>query len=229
MQDNNKSIVSAILVVGVLVAGAILLKGSSAPTPIPVPVQNNGTPTATTLAPVGAADRVIGNPQAKVTLVLYEDFQCPFCEKLFTESEKPIEDIYVKDGSVRLVYRDFAFLGSESVRAAEAARCAGDQGKFWNYHDYLFTHQNGENQGSFSDTNLKSFAKNIGLNTTTFNQCFDSGKYVQAVADSKTEAATAGVTGTPKGFILVNGKIVDTINGAEPYTNVKQKIDNALK
>jgi len=76
---------------------------------------------------------------------------------------------------------------------------------------------------------LKSFAGELGLNTTTFNQCLDSGKYAQAVADSKTEGTAAGVSGTPKGFILKDGKIVGKIDGAESWTTVKQKLDSALK
>ncbi len=229
MQNNDqKQIAGAIHIVGVLIAGAILLKDSKSPT-INAPV-GPAVPT-TTLAPVGTIDgnRIIGNPQAKVTLVLYEDFQCPFCGKFFKESEQNIREIYVKNGNVRLVYRDFAFLGPESIKASEAARCADDQGKFWNYYDYLFTHQNGENQGAFSDPNLKSFAKVLGLDTTSFNKCLDDSKYAQAIADSKTEAGTAGVTGTPKGFILKNGKVVDTIDGAIPFEIIKQKLDAALK
>lgn len=229
MQNNDqKQIAGAILIVGVLIAGAILLKDSKSPTVNP-PVA--GTVPTTTLAPVGAIDgnRIIGNPQAKITLVLYEDFQCPFCGKFFKESEQNIRETYVKNGNVRLVYRDFAFLGPESIKASEAARCADDQGKFWNYYDYLFTHQNGENQGGFSDPNLKSFAKVLGLDTTSFNKCLDDGKYAQAIADSKNEAGTAGVTGTPKGFILKNGKVVDTIDGAIPFDMVKQKLDAVLK
>jgi protein-disulfide isomerase len=160
---------------------------------------------------------------------MYEDFQCPWCGKFDKESEQVIRNNYVKNGSVQLVYRDFAFLGPESTKASEAARCAGDQGKFWEYHDYLFAHQNGENQGNFSATNLESFAKTLGLQTTTFNQCLDAGKYTKAIADAKAEGAQAGVTGTPKGFILVNGKIADTIDGYLPLTAVTQKIDAALK
>ena len=136
---------------------------------------------------------------------------------------------YVKNEDVLFVYRDWAFLGPESVRSAEAARCAGDQDKFWQYHDYLYAHQNGENEGTFSDPNLKSFAKNLGLNSTTFDQCLDGNKYAQAVADSKDEGTKAGVQGTPKGFILRDGKIVSTIDGAESLSTVKQKIDTALK
>ena len=244
-KDNNyKSIVSAIIVAGVLIAGAILLRGGKSPTEGTLPAANNGAGipvTTTSLAPVGAGDRTLGNANAKVTLVMYEDFQCPWCGKFVNESEQVIRNKYVKNGSVLLVYRDFAFLGGfvkpyvlandESINAAEAARCAGDQGQFWQYHDYLFSHQNpnGEDQGTFAITNLESFAKTLGLNTNTFNQCLTTNKYAEAVANSKTEGGNAGVTGTPKGFILVNGKVVDTIDGYLPLTAVTAKLDAALK
>ncbi|KKT18918.1 MAG: DsbA oxidoreductase, partial [Candidatus Nomurabacteria bacterium GW2011_GWB1_43_7] len=136
---------------------------------------------------------------------------------------------YIKNGDVLFVYRDWAFLGPESVKSAEAARCAGDQGKFWEYHDYLYNHQNGENQGAFSDPNLKSFAQILNLNSSNFDKCLDEGKYAQAVADSKAGGTKAGVNGTPKGFILRSGKIVSTIDGAESFATVKQKIDSALR
>ncbi|MBI2627508.1 thioredoxin domain-containing protein [Candidatus Nomurabacteria bacterium] len=239
--DNQKQIAGAIIVAGIIIAGAILLKDSGAQNPV-----DNGV-SITSLAPVEKEDRVLGNSNAKVALILYEDFQCPFCGAVSglvsdTDVIKYLKQIdpswtpfmigindYVKNGNVQFVYRDFAFLGPESVRSAEAARCAGDQGKFWEYHDYLYTHQNGENKGNFSDPNLKYFAKNLGLNVVQFDQCLDQSKYAQAVADSKKEGTTAGVTGTPKGFILKNGKIVATIDGAESWTMVKPKIDNALK
>ncbi len=231
---NTQAIVGAIVLAGVLIAGALLLRGSSAPVAVNIPQNGVGAPLVTAApAPLSVkeVDRSLGNPQSpnSVVLIMYEDFQCPFCGRFFNDSEKQIRDTYVKDGRVILVYRDFAFLGPESEKAAEAARCAEDQGKFWEFHDYLFTHQNGENQGSFADPKLKSFAKTLGLNTASFNSCLDSGKYAQAVADSKTEAAAAGVNGTPKGFILKDGKVVNIINGAEPFTMVKAKLDAALK
>jgi protein-disulfide isomerase len=122
-----------------------------------------GTLQTPKLEPVGDTDFVLGDPNAKMTIILYEDFQCPFCGRFFSDAEKTIRNTYVKDGSVKLVYRDFPFLGSESYKAAEAARCAAEQGKFWEYHDYLYSHQMGENQGAFSDTNLKSFAGTLKL------------------------------------------------------------------
>jgi protein-disulfide isomerase len=115
------------------------------------------------LEPITSADFVLGNPEAKVAVVVYEDFQCPFCDRFVQDSEKNIRDNYLKDGTVQLVYRDFAFLGPESTKASEAARCAGEQGKFWEYHDYLYSHQNGENRGAFANANLKAFAKELKL------------------------------------------------------------------
>lgn len=246
--DNQKTIAGAIIITGVLIAGAVLLKDSSVPT-AKNEVSGNGIPiTTTTLAKVGVEDRILGNPNAKVALVVYEDFQCPFCGAIngsessaaliqslkqrdpnWTPFVPGIMNDYVKKGNAQLVYRDFAFLGPESIRSAEAARCAGDQGKFWEYHDYLFNHQNGENQGNFSDPKLKSFAKILNLDTLIFNKCFDDKKYEQAVIDSRNEGNNAGVTGTPKGFILKDEKIFATIDGAESYTTIKPKIEAALK
>ena len=115
------------------------------------------------LDPISNSDFVTGDQNAPVTIVLYVDFQCPFCGKFFKETEQTALANYIKDGKVKLISRDFAFLGDESLKAAEAARCAADQGKFWEYHDYLFTHQNGENKGNFSNLNLKTYAKALGL------------------------------------------------------------------
>jgi|GEM_PF-795505 len=257
--DNQKQIVSAIIVAGMLIAGAILLKGHTAP-PAGNLTPGSGAPlTATMPAPVGALDQVLGNTlTAKATLIMYEDFQCPYCGRFFSDSENNIRDTYVKNGDLALVYRDYAFLGPESTRAAEAARCAAVQGKFWEYHDYLFNHQNGENKGNFSDTNLKSFARDLGLNTVAFNKCLDSGTYAKAVADSTAEGGSAGVSGTPKGFLVTKKDIsnimqdeiikslaafpnsadavsfyktknIVSLNGALPWMMVKPILDILLK
>ena len=267
-QNSQKPIISAIIFAGLLIAGAILIRGGN-------PIQggvamNGGTPVTTaSVAPVGANenDRVLGDAKAKVTMVTYEDFQCPYCGKFFQDSETNIRDTYVKNGSLRLVFRDFAFLGAfakpyikandESINAAIAARCAEDQGKFWEYHDYLFTHQNGEDQGNFSVAHLKSFAKDLALDTTTFNQCLDAKKYAQAVDDSKAEASNAGVNGTPFSFLISSKNIspsdqaaiikivtspgqqlpvsfytqknIVSLNGALPWSMVKGIIDILVK
>ncbi len=235
MEKNNgfKQIAAAIIIVGVFIAGAILIKSK---TPTSVNPTTDKKAEIAQIDPVTASDHVLGNAGAKVVMVEYADFQCPFCGKFFTETTQPVIENYVKTGKIQFVYRDFAFLGPESVKSAEAAWCAGDQNKYWEFHDYLFTHQNGENKGGFADANLKAFAKTLGLDTTAFNQCLDSGKYTKVVTDSTTNAGKAGVQSTPNSFILKNGKVVDTVEGAYPFKDptrpdlsVSVKLDNALK
>ncbi len=198
--EGAKQIAGAIIIAGIIIAGAVLLKGNTSKVP--------GTPLSDVkFTQISPSDQRLGNPDAKISFVVYEDFQCPFCGQFFSTVEKNILNTYVKDGTVQFAYRDFAFLGQESVKSAEAARCAGDQGKFWEYHDYLFTHQNGENKGNFADPRLKTFARELGLNAQLFNQCLDSSKYAEAIADAKSEAAAAGVSGTPKTFIVTKKDI----------------------
>jgi protein-disulfide isomerase len=124
---------------------------------------------------------------------------------------------------VRFGYFNFAFLGDESGWAAEAAECAGEQNAFWEYHDYLFSHQNGENQGSFSKDNLKGFAATLGLDTTAFNTCLDSGKYTQFVQDQTNLARQLGVQSTPT--FAVNGQ---GVTGAQTFDTFQKLIEGIL-
>jgi protein-disulfide isomerase len=125
---------------------------------------------------------------------------------------------------VRLGYFHFAFLGDESIIASEASECADEQGKFWEYHDYLFEHQQGENQGGFSKDNLKSYAAVLGLDTQTFNQCLDSGKYKDVIDQQSQFGRQLGVQSTPS--FLINGT---PIVGAQPFTSFQQVINQLLK
>lgn len=166
----------------------------------------------------------LGNDKAKVTVVEYADFQCPFCERWFKDAWPTIKSKYVDTGKIKFAYQDFAFLGADSNTAAEASHCAADQNKFWQYHDYLFTNQGAENGGWANLDNQKKFAQSVGLNTSQFNQCMDSGKYKKEVLDQTAAAKTYGVSGTPTVFI--NGvKLV----GAQPASAFEQAIDAALK
>lgn len=166
----------------------------------------------------------LGSPDAPVAIVEFADFQCPFCGRFYQTTAKDIMSTYVKTGKARFIYRDFAFLGEESNWAAQAARCAGDQGKYWQYHDYLFEHQKGENQGTFTKDHLKSFALELGLNAGNFNTCLDSEKHKQEVESDTAMGKKFGVSGTPTTF--VNGKLVQ---GAVPFETVKLTIEEALK
>jgi protein-disulfide isomerase len=114
-------------------------------------------------------------------------------------------------------------LGDESQWAAEAAECAGDQNKFWEFHDTLFSHQNGENQGAFTKDKLKGFAADLGLDTAAFNNCFDSGKYTEFIKEQGSIAQQIGVSSTPTFVINGNG-----IQGAPTFDSFKQTIDALL-
>lgn len=124
---------------------------------------------------------------------------------------------------MRLVYRHFAFLGPESLAAAEAAECANEQGAFWAYHDTIFANQAGENRGAFSETNLKAFAAQLGLDTKAFNQCLASHRYRDAVIADYQEGQQRGVRSTPTFFI--NGQ---KIEGALPFAQFQTLIEAAL-
>ena len=166
---------------------------------------------------------VLGDNKAKVTVVEFADFQCPFCEQWFSNVEASLIKDYVNTGKVKFAFRNYAFLGQESTWAAEASYCANEQGKFWDYHDYLYKHQGQENSGAFSKANLEQFAADMGLNTSQFNQCLESDKYASQVASEVKEGQTAGVNGTPTSF--VDGQ---SVVGAQPYATFKTLIDQEL-
>ena len=143
----------------------------------------------------------LGNADAPVTIYEYSDFQCPFCRVAAAEIVPRLDTEYLATGKAKLIFKNLAFIGQESRWAAEAALCAGDQGKFWEYHNKLYEEQNGENKGAFKVENLKRFAQEIGLNQGEFNTCFDEGTYTGQVADEMDEAERRGVNATPTFFV----------------------------
>ncbi len=167
----------------------------------------------------------LGSGSAKVTVVEYADYQCPFCERWYTSTWPDLKAKYVDTGKIKFVYQDFAFLGPDSNTLAEGSHCAADQNKFWQYHDYIFSHQQQENTGWATQDKVEALAQNIsGLNSSQFNQCLNSGKYKQEVLDETAAGRQYGVTGTPT--VFVNGT---AIVGAQPATAFEQAIDAALK
>ena len=154
----------------------------------------------------------LGNPNAPVQVVEFADFQCPACASFWSSLEPAILEEYVATGKVLYIFSPFSFLGrgqawDESVKAAEAAYCANDQQKFWEYRDFLFTNHNGENQGAFSKERLLAFGKALELDMKVFQDCFESGKHSQQVQDDNQFASEMGATYTPS--FLVDGKIVN--------------------
>jgi protein-disulfide isomerase len=130
---------------------------------------------------------------------------------------------YVATGQVLFEYRDYAFLGQESVDAAEAAYCALDQGKFWAYHNTLFANQHGENKGAFTSARLADIAEASGLDLASFNQCVENETHEEEDRAMLREAANVGINSTPS--LVVNGKLIQ-YNG---YDGLKATIEAELK
>jgi len=120
-----------------------------------------------------------GTDKAPVTLIEFSDFQCSFCRKFWQTTLPLLDKKYISTGKVKFIYRHFAVLGKPSELAAQGAECAGEQGKFWEYHDKLFA--SAGSPLAFTDGKLKSYAKELGLKSQAFNQCLDSGKYLKKV------------------------------------------------
>ncbi len=165
---------------------------------------------------VAAIGPARGPANAPVTIVMFSDFQCPFCAQANPTIERVLRTYGDK---VRLVFRDFPLsIHEHAEKAAEAARCAGEQGKFWQMHDMLFGHQD-----RLAIADLKADARQIGLDGPKFDACLDSGRMAPRVKEDLQAGERAGVDGTPAFFI--NGQI---LSGAQPFEEFKRVIDGEL-
>jgi protein-disulfide isomerase len=135
----------------------------------------------------------------------------------------PVLKQYISEGKINFVYKHSAFLGQESVWAAQASECAADQGKFWEYHDLLFDKQTGENVGTFTKDNLIKYAQELNLDAAKFEPCLNNDETLQRVAGDTQEGGQFGVRGTPTFFI--NGK---PLVGAQPPETIRAAIESAL-
>lgn len=223
---NPYLIPGAIVFAGILIAGAVYYTNSKPVSPqlgaAAVPTGGSGTLNAPkVVGNLADDDPVLGDPNARVTLVEFGDFQCPFCGRFFQTTEVQIIEKYVKTGKARFVYRDFPLsaIHNEAQKSAEAAECANEQSKFWPYHNILY-----QRQSDLGQQNYKKWAGELGLNSKQFNECLDSGKYVQEVEKDLRDGQAAGVNGTPSTF--VNGRIVQ---GAVPFAQFEAIIEEELK
>lgn len=159
-----------------------------------------------------------GNAKAPVTIVEFSDYQCPYCAGA-EETIKRIKKEFGPD-KVRIVYMDMPIPGhTRALPASLAALCAEEQGKFWEYHDLLFT-----NQTKLEDSDFSQYAKTTSLDEKKFKECFDKKKYSDLVARSQQEASKAGIRATPS--FLINGQL---LQGAQPYTRFAEKINKEIK
>ena len=237
LPKSSNQVLVVLLVVAAFLIGVLLTKvqylekgqttGANNQAAAPAAQDNNQAAAPTPGAKVDVAlghFPLKGNANAKVTIVEFADFRCPFCEQYFTNTESQIMKDYVDTGKVKYAFRNFAFLGAASVTAADASECANDQGKFWEYHEYLYKNQPSESDTSMYNTDtLTQAAVSLGMDGNAFRACLD-GKTDEAKANADmADGQKAGVSGTPSFFI--NGI---PLVGAEPYSAFKTIIDQEL-
>jgi protein-disulfide isomerase len=169
-----------------------------------------------------------GESSASVALIEYSDFECPYCGMYEREISPRVLENYIKTGRVKLFYRELP-LYPHALSAARAARCAGEQGNYWEMHERLYAKQT-----AFSDPSFLDRAKTLGLDAKKFSECFSSDKYSNDIRKSMTEAQWMGVEGTPTFFVGTIGpdgdvvKITKKIVGTHPYMVFQSALDEAL-
>jgi protein-disulfide isomerase len=228
-QPSAFTIPLAIVVAGLLIAGAIYFGGSK---PSTMGMNNpGGAPTIDNLdiAAVSDKDHISGDKNADVVLIEYSDFECPFC-KVFNTTVHRLMDTY--GSKLAVVYRQFpiAQLHSKAPKEAEASECAAEQGgntAFFKFADKVFETTNSND--SLDPAQLPIIAGQIGLDVSKFNACLSSGKYTNKIAADVTAAAKAGAQGTPYSVLITRDGKKSVVNGAQPFETVKAQIDAFLK
>lgn len=216
------SLLALVLVFGMMMSGRSMAAGAVAqapaaaqPTAQPTANPSAAQPVAGPVKPVTDKDHVLGKKDAKVTVVEYSDFQCPFCGQFEPSIAQMMKDY---PNSVRVVYRHFPLSFHENAqKAAEASECAaklGGNDAFWKMHDQLFA-----NQATLGMDLYVRLAKGLGLNESAFTSCVNSGETASIVSADEASGNDAGVNGTPATF--VNGKLV---SGAVPYATLKAEL-----
>jgi protein-disulfide isomerase len=173
-------------------------------------------------------DPALGDPKAKVTIIEFGDYQCPFCRIFWKDTFPRLKKEYLDTGKARLVFRDFPqSVHPEAAAAAQAAECAEDQQRYWPYHDKIFLEQDRRGREGdvvrFRAADLKRWASDVGLDAAAFNECFDSGRHKEEVAKDYADAADVGIQGTPVFF--VNGR---ALFGAHPFATFQKVIEEEL-
>ena len=189
----------------------------------------NQQPPQDIILPVGG-EPFKGSPTARVAIVEYSDFQCPFCGEYAREVYPKVDGEYVKSGKVRYYFRDLPLPAHpQALPAALASRCAGEQGKFWEMHDSLFA-----DQAALAPADLSRRAKALGLDETKFSECLASGRYKDNIRRSMVGAERMGINGTPAfvlGVLDAEGNVVRSskvIMGAESFDAFKSALDELL-
>ncbi len=219
---NKKGILIGILISIVIISVIVTYSSSSVETEN-LDVRTHGMISTT----MGSS--ILGNPSAQITIVEFGDYQCHQCYNWFHNTKSTVFQNYVDTGKANFVFMDLAFLGRDSPKAAQASYCAEDQGKYWEYHNQLYTAQESQiDNGWANSERLKAFAFSLGLDMELFDSCLDSGKYTKRVQYNIAEAKKLGASGTPTFFIVGSDGQQQKLVGAQPYSVFKQVLDSMI-
>ncbi len=204
------------LIIAVAVVGTYLATIGS-------PGSNNSGASPLTISP---QNPVLGTKTAQFTIFEFGDFQCPSCDYWFKTQGPILVQNLVDTGKAKLVWRDFIIYDSDSRLAASAAYAAGEQGKFWEFHDLLYTNQGHPNSGWITQQLMISYAQQLGLNLTQFTPSMNGGKYNSLIDSNFQAGQQAGVNGTPTFFVVGPDGHYVTISGPQPETVFERAISS---
>jgi len=171
---------------------------------------------------------LLGSPDASVTIIEFGDYQCSNCKRWYLETKPTIISDLIDTGKANLVFVDIAFLGKDSLPSAMATYCAEEQGKYWEYHGFLYSNQMAVDNGWANVDSLKGYASNLGLDMDLFVSCLDSGKYEKRVQFNTNESVKNGVDSTPTFIIVGPDGQQEKIAGAQPYSVFEQIIESMI-
>lgn len=233
----SKTVIIAIIAAGMIVTGiAAALAVSSGATPASVTdkpgITNDANQITTQLmSPSIAGAPALGSDDAKVTIVEFGDYQCTWCYRWHEGTKDTLVADYVDTGQVRFLFKDFPIndlSDRASSLAAEASYCAADQGRYWEYHDEVYSNWDGENTGWVTGASLERFAEDAGVpDISAFSDCLDSGRHAGVVRDNYDLARSVGLDSTPSFIVLVEGETPQLMRGAHPYSTFERVINDA--
>ena len=189
------------IVVGLLIAFIVESEQNSTQL-VPSKLIENGSP-------------ILGDVNAPITILEWGDYQCTYCYKFHQNTLNIINDDFVKDGKVKIVFKDYPLNGPDSHLAAQASYCAEDQGKYWEYHNELYKNWGGERTGWITRDSLEEFANAVELDIVKFNECLDDEKYYQRVTQLHEFGKDIGIDATPS-FLIYNDEKIIKIRGNQP-------------
>jgi protein-disulfide isomerase len=188
--------------------------------------EDGTTATASPNITITSNDHLRGAKKYQAAIVEYSDFQCSYCQKFHSTMKQVMANYGTR---VAWVYRHYPLsFHTNAQAAAEAAECASEQGKFWEYSDKIFEKAQGDGTG-LAKTDLEGYAKNLGLDVAKFNACVSGNKYASRVSADLSSGGAAGVDGTPTSIIIDKNGAQRLVSGALPYEQIKSLIENALK